>query len=594
MMKFLMDDGWTMYTFLALLPILTVLLLLVIMRLPAKYAMGITYLITAVLALFVWHADVNQILAATTKGVITAISVLIIVFGAILLLNTIKESGAILSLRQGFMDISPDRRVQAIIVAWLFGCLIEGASGWGTPAAVGAPLLLALGFPAMASVMSMLIIQSTPVSYGAVGTPILVGVNTGIGSKEDVLAQVVPQFGSMENYLLNITANVGLFHTLVGFLIPLIVCGFLTKFFGEKRSFRQGLEAFPFAIFAGLAFTIPYYLVARFLGPEFPSLVGGFVGLAVVVPAAKKGFLVPKTVFDFPKKEAWLPEWTGDLSQSDVKDNEVAKFSLVRAFLPYLIVIALLIITRTIKPLNAFLNGTFSLKFDALFGTTIKHSESILYSPATILILTSVICIALFGMNRQQVQKSWSDSFKTMLAAAPALLFSVPMVQVFINSGSGAEVAEPLKAMPLYLATSASHAFGQAWPIFAPTIGALGAFIAGSNTVSNMMFSYFQWSTAMQIGLDLDLASKVVALQAIGGAAGNMISVHNVVAAGAVVGFANREGSVIRITLISMSYYVIQGGLLGMAMIYDSPVFWGLAFVFPLAFLGLMAMTDKK
>ena len=139
-----------MFTFLALLPILIVLLLLVIMRLPAKYAMAATYLITAALAIFVWHVDINQVLAATTKGVITAISVLFIVFTAILLLNTVKESGAILAIRKGFMDISPDRRIQVIIVAWLFGSLIEGASGWGTPSAVGAPLLFALGFPAMA------------------------------------------------------------------------------------------------------------------------------------------------------------------------------------------------------------------------------------------------------------------------------------------------------------------------------------------------------------------------------------------------------------------------------------------------------------
>lgn len=118
-----------------------------------------------------------------------------------------------------------------------------------------------------------------------------------------------------------------------------------------------------------------------------------------------------------------------------------------------------------------------------------------------------------------------------------------------------------------------------------PWIGALGAFIAGSNTVSNMMFSYFQWSTAMEVWHNVDVAAQVVAAQAIGGAAGNMISVHNVVAACAVVGMMDKEGAVIQKTLVAMVYYVVQGGLISMAMVV-SPVWWVGAIIWPVAFLG--------
>ncbi|WP_410471732.1 L-lactate permease [Faucicola mancuniensis] len=582
-----------MLTFLALLPILIVMVLLVIMRLPAKYAMAVTYLVTAGLALMVWHADINQILAATTKGVITAISVLFIVFTAILLLNTVKESGAILAIRKGFMDISPDRRVQVIIVAWLFGCLIEGASGWGTPSAVGAPLLFALGFPAMAAVMSMLIIQSTPVSYGAVGTPLLIGVKNGLDGKEDILASITP--ATLDDYILQTTANVGMFHAIIGFLIPLILCCFLTRFFGEKRSFTQGLQVAPFAIFAGLAFTVPYFLVAKFLGPEFPSLVGGFIGLAIVVPAAKKGFLQPKEIFDFPEESKWHESWMGNLAHDNHDDNATPKFSVFRAFAPYLIVILLLIVTRVPAiGLKGLLNSdALTLKFNNLFGTTISTKEALLYSPGTVLLIASVICIFLFGMNQSQIKKSWGTSAKTMLSAAPALLCSIPMVQVFINSGSAPDVATALPAMPILLAQSTANAFGDSWPMFASSIGALGAFIAGSNTISNMMFAYFQWSTAVQIGLDSAMASKVVALQAVGGAAGNMVSVHNVVAAAAVVGLINREGAVIRITLISMTYYVVQAGLLGMAFIFN-PMWFIPVVLWPIGFFTVMSMMGNK
>ena len=582
-----------MYTFLALAPILVVFLLLVVMRLPAKISMSVAYFVTALLALVVWHTSGAQVAAATVNGVIVALTILFIVFAAILLLNTLKESGAIIAIRKGFMDISPDRRVQAIIVAWLFCSLVEGSSGFGTPSAVGAPLLLALGFPAMASVMAVLIIQSTPVSFGAVGTPLLLGVWSGIDDKQDLAQAIAPL--TPESYLLQITGNVGMIHALVGFLIPLILSAFLTRFFGEKRSFVEGLKVWPFAIFAGLCFTIPYFLVAKYLGPEFPSLVGGFIGLLIVLPAAKRGFLMPKETFDFAPRARWDQDWLGTLAEEKFDDTVAPRFSLIRAFSPYIIIIGLLILTRVIAPLKAFLVGdATTINFANLFGTDISSKIQLAYSPGTILIITSLLCILLFKMNGQAVKRSWSNSAKTMMAAAPALLFSVPMVQVFINSGSAADAVNALPAMPILLAESAAGAFQNAWPLVSPWIGALGAFIAGSNTISNMMFSYFQWSTATQIGLDTNLASQVVALQAVGGAAGNMISVHNVVAACAVVGLINKEGFVIRKTLLAMIYYVVQASLIGMAIIFGQGLWVILAIVWPLLFFGLMSITGKK
>lgn len=583
-----------MYTFLAMLPIIIVFVLLVVMRLPAKYAMSLAYLATAALSYFVWQTSGNQVAAATIHGVLTAVNVLFIVFSAILILNTLKESGAISAIRRGFMDISPDRRVQMIIVAWLFGCLIEGSTGWGTPSAVAAPLLLALGFPAMACVMAVLIIQSTPVSYGAVGTPLLIGVNSGLENKEDVASALTSIGKDLPAYIFDISGNVGFIHATVGFLIPLILCGFLTRFFGEKRSFTEGLKAAPFAIFAGLAFTIPYFLTAKFIGPELPSIVGAIVGMALVIPAAKRGFLTPKETFDFGPREHWEKEWVSELTINNAEDETKPNFTVLRAFAPYLIIILILILTRTIKPLKAWLNSdAVTIAYTNILGTTITNKTQLLYSPGSVLLLVSIICIFLFKMKGDMVKKSWSASAKTMLAAAPALLFSVPMVQVFINSGTAPDAAVQMLAMPKVLAAAAAGAFEGMWPLVSPWIGALGAFIAGSNTVSNMMFAHFQWGTATQIGLDVADAGKVVALQAVGGAAGNMISVHNVVAACAVVGLVNREGYVIRKTLISMSYYVIQAGLIGMALIFN-PMWWIGAVAWPILFLFVMSKTGAK
>ena len=114
----------------------------------------------------------------------------------------------------------------------------------------------------------------------------------------------------------------GVLHAIVGTLIPLIICGMLTKFFGANRSFSEGLRVWPFALFAGLCFTLPYVTVALTLGPEFPSLLGGLIGLAIVVPAARAKFLTPVGEnWDFPPRKDWLPEWmgafTGELSKLD-------------------------------------------------------------------------------------------------------------------------------------------------------------------------------------------------------------------------------------------------------------------------------------
>ncbi len=545
----------------ALAPIAIVMLLLVILRWPAKNAMPIAYFVTVLIAFLVWNTPGAQIVAASIHGLVTAANLLFIVFGAILLLNTLKACGDIHAIRQGFIDISPDRRVQAIIIAWLFGSFIEGAAGFGAPAAIAAPLLVAIGFPAMAAVVVALIIQSTPVSFGAVGTPILVGVNTGLSGQTEVASVVVALGMTHESYLHLIGATVALLHGIAGSFVPLIMVSVMTRFFGKNRSFREGLAIWKFALFAGLAFTIPSNILARFLGPEFPSLLGALVGLCLVVPATRAGLFKPKKAWAFPDEEEWDTEWRGEL-QIDAHD-QAAKVSgghLIKAWSPYLIVAALLVVTRTVQPIKALITSdAVTISWANIFNSGIGTKSQPLYLPGFIFVLTVVLCYAIFRMNQTQIRQSLGESGRTVLGAASALVFAVPMVQVFINSKS-----DSLAQMPIVLADGVSTLFGSLWPLIAPTIGGLGAFIAGSNTISNMLFAFFQFSMAQKIGATEHI---VVALQAVGGAAGNMICVHNVVFASATVGLLGKEGSVIRKTLAPMMGYALFAGALGLVMI---------------------------
>ncbi|WP_100372132.1 L-lactate permease [Bacillus sp. FJAT-45037] len=546
--------GLGLLSVLALIPILTVLLFLVIFRWPAKHAMPLAFVVTVVMAFFIWEVPANQIAAASTRGVVTALEVLFIVFGAVLMLNTLKESGAIQTIRQGFIDISPDRRVQAIIICWLFGSFIEGASGWGTPAAVLAPLLVAIGFPAMGAVMVALIIQSTPVSYGAVGTPILVGVSSGLEGAENVINAATSLGLSHEAYINMIGGQVAIFHGIVGVFIPLFMVTMLTYFFGKNKSLRAGMEVWKFAIFAGLAFTIPYALVANLLGPEFPSLFGGLIGLAIVVPAAKKGLFMPKSTWDFEHSSKWDPEWTGTLSATTLSKATIHPF---KAWFPYILMGILLVLTRvSTLPFGDWLK-TASITVEEIFGTSISITSTPFFLPGFIMVLMSIMGYFLYSMTAETYGTALKSSTKMIISAAPALLFAVPMVQVFINSGVN---ATGYTSMPLVLAEGVSEIMGQNWPLVAPAIGALGAFVAGSNTISNMMFALFQFGTAENVGIN---PATIVALQAVGGAAGNMICVHNVVAASATAGLIGREGALIRKLMIPTFYYVFFAGAIG-------------------------------
>ena len=549
---------------LALLPIAVVALFLVILRWPAARAMPLSWITAAGLALLVWKVPVAQVAAASINGLVIAASLLLIVFGAILLLNTLQESGALRVIRNGFIDITPDRRIQVIIIAWLFGSFIEGSAGFGTPAAVCVPLLVGLGFPAMAAVVAGMMIQSTPVSFGAVGTPILVGVNRGLSDDAGVTAFANGAgFAEWTDFLGSIGVKVATLHAAAGTFIPLFVVCVMTRFFGKNRSIAEGFAVWRFALFAALAMTVPYLVVATTLGPEFPSLIGGPVGLLIVIFAAKRGFLMPPRgeAWDFEPRESWPEEWIG---RFEIRENDgtAPRMSQVKAWMPYLLVAALLVLTRLKQlPFGEWLKSV-KLTIPNLFGTEISPSIEPLYLPAFVFVIVALIAAALHGLPAEGVRRAWSKSARTLLSASVALVFTVPMVQVFINSAGGAAGFEK---MPIALANGVAEMTGSAWPLFSTFIGGVGAFVAGSNTVSNMMFSLFQFGVGERIGVD---PSWIVALQAVGGAAGNVICVHNVVAASATVGLLGREGLVIRKTLVTFIFYALFTGALGYAIVW--------------------------
>jgi len=546
--------------FLALLPILLAGVLLVGFRVPARWAMPAVYVAAVVVALGVWQMDFVRVAAASIQGLFLTFDLLFIIFGALLLLNTLERSGGVASIRRSFHAISDDRRVQIILLGWLFGSFIEGASGFGTPAAVCAPLMVAMGFPAAAAVMIGMMIQSTAVTFGAVGTPVLVGVAGGVGG-DAFHAQMALAGLEMRDFLRLVTSRAVVLHAVAGTLMPTFMVVMTTRFFGARRSWREGLSIFPFALMAGLAFTVPYTLTGIFLGPEFPSLLGAPVGLIVMTLAAKKGFLVPADRWDFPPASAWPGDWVSGLEVKE-EGQEVRSISPLNAWSPYLILAALLVLSRLPQlPLGAWLKVP-EIRWDRILGSDIGAVSTPFYLPGSVLVLAVLATFFLHRMSWSAMKGALADSGRVILGAGFVLVFTVPMVRVYINSGvNGAG----FDSMPIAMAEWVAANVGQVWPFFAPVTGAMGAFIAGSNTVSNLMFSAFQFGVAERLMVS---GAMIVALQAVGAAAGNMIAIHNVVAASATVGLLGKEGATLRKTIFPTLYYLLVVGLLGLLAVH--------------------------
>lgn len=547
----------------AAIPIALALFLMAGLRWPATRAMPLAWLAAVLAGIVFWRLPAGYVAALTIQGAITAAGILIIVFGAVLILYTLRDSGGMETIQHGMQGISPDMRVQAIIIGVLFAAFIEGAAGFGTPPALAAPLLLALGFPPLAAAVFCLVLNSFPVSFGAVGMPITLGLTFLRDLADEAAASGAAglNFIDYESFGRLVGQWSTLMHLPMIFILPVFMLGFISRFYGPGRSWSEGFAAWKFCLFAAAAFTVPYMILAWHLGPEFPSLIGGLIGLAVVVWGARRGIAVPADVWTFGPRKDWDPEWTGTAGAGAEGARFEARMSLFKAWLPYVLVGLILVLTRIPElGLKDWLSRQ-TISFEGILGyESVSASIAYLYLPGTIpFMLVAVLTVFIHGMPAKKVKAAWADALKRMKNPAIALFFSVALVSIFRGSGIGDAALNPnaYPSMPLAMATALSELAGQAWPVFAPLVGGLGAFITGSNTVSNLLFAEFQWGMAAKLDLPRQI---IVAAQVTGGGMGNMICIHNIVAVCAVVGLSDREGDILRKTFWPFLLYGLVVG----------------------------------
>lgn len=549
-----------MYALIAFIPIIVTVVLMVAFNWPAKRALPLAWILACVIAFAVWKMNIHDMAAYTITGFLSAFETLVIIFGAILIMNTLKRSGAMSAINGMFKGVTKDARILAIIIGWVFGAFIEGAAGFGTPAALAAPLLISVGFPPLAAAIVALICNSTPVCYGAVGTP----TNTAFATVKDAVAAGGADPDTWKMALTKwsaISMAVGAF-----FIVFVAVC-VLVKLFGKNKSFKDALPCIPFIIFTVAVFDIIYLLIATFIGPELVSLVAAVITLFVSIGAAKAGFLQPKETWTFTPEETWDRSW---LSTTEVPEPKVSDMPLLKAFTPYIIIIAILVATRVCQnvgmgwanAMKAFTIGTG--KSGVILG--LNWNWAILWNPGVIFIIVALLTIVIQGMKGSEVSGAWKDTGKQVSGAAIALLFGVAMVNIFRYTNVSSDVMDG--SMLLIMARGLAALAGKAYVIVAPLIGVLGAFMSGSNTVSNTLFSSLQFETATILAMPQVF---IVALQNNGGAIGNMVCVNNVVSACATTGTIGNEGKIIRTNIVPCIIYcaivvIVLGGAMLMGI----------------------------
>lgn len=551
-----------MYALIAFIPIIFTVVVMAGFNWPAKRALPLAWLITAVLSLAVWKMDMLTVGAYTVSGFLNSLDTLAVIFGAILIMNTLKHSGAMKVINNMFTTISDDPRIQAVIIGFMFGAFIEGAAGYGTPAALAAPLLISLGFPPLCAAMVALIYNSVPVNFGAVGLPPNTAMNLISGMISD-------RGADPEAFKLVLAKWVAIPNAIIAPIIIFVAMAMMCKIYGKTKSIKPAVECLPFIIVAALIFDIPYLLIATFLGTDLPSLLAAPIGMLGTIFMARKGILIPKNQFEFRAPSEWEPYWK---SVAEVKEDETMKgeatMSPIMAWLPYGIIAIVLVITRV--ALQSVMNvGTlpWAISLKNILGVsgvdwTFKWAWSPGILPFTIVAL---LIIPLHKMKGEQVKAAWKETGRMVSGAAIALLFGIAMVQLFRFSNVN---ASGLNSMLIEMARGLAALVGKGYIVVAPLIGVLGAFISGSVTVSTTLFSSLQYETATILALPELL---IIAMQVSGGAMGNMTCVNNIVAACTTCGTIGAEGRLIRSNVVPMLIYcaltvLILGGAIMMGV----------------------------
>ena len=525
-------------------------------------ALPLSALVAYIVVLLVFKQDARLVNANVISGALLALTPLSIIAGAIFLFKCMEITGALAILRKALDGVSSNPVAQLMIVGWAFMFLIEGASGFGTPAAIAAPILYSLGFPALRVALFCLVLNTIPVTFGAMGTPVWFGLSL----------LELPQQSVLE-----IAQQAALINTIAA---PIIVILALRLVVNDTADIKKNLL---FILLSTCACTLPY-LGLSYFGVEFPSLLGGLIGLVITLLLAKYKIGTEATNQpavnrpDANRPTANRPARTGQTSA-----NTVPLKTLIKAAFPLWGTVLLLVLTRLPElGLKALLQatepalhislgflGTFHIStslvasLTSILDTAVTWKHSVLYIPSIIpFAVTGSVTLWLFRHS------SDSNSLKTAsqktLARMRTPFFAMLGALIFVNMMMLGDSSGQNSAAVAQIGHHLAQITGANWTFFAPLLGALGSFFSGSATISNLTFAGIQTTIAEQLSLPL---TTILALQSVGAAMGNMVCINNIVAVTAILGLQNRDGDILKSTSLILAVFAVVAGGMGVLLV---------------------------
>jgi len=461
-----------------------------------------------IIAFFAYHMPFKLIMLSTFHGALYGLfPICWIIISAVFLFNITVKSGQFEVIKDFMASITPDRRLQALFIAFSFGSFLEGAAGFGAPVAISGAMLVGLGFNPLYAAGICLIANTAPVAFGSVGTPILMA-----SRMSDIPELAISQMVGRTLPLLSL---------MIPFYLIVIMSGF-----------KKSVEVLPAILVCGLSFSIVQWFTSNYMGPMLPDVLAGLASIFSLLLLLK--FWKPKSIWRF----------------SDEPDNPIVSIikypplQILKAWSPF-IIMTFFIVAWGLQPVKDLLNSIAFFKFEipGLNGSILKPDGTPLVIKAfefnylsasgSAVVLATIISIPLIGI-------SFKDSIIIFTSTLQQLIFPIITISSIVGYAFVANYSGMSITMAFALAST-----GILFPFFSPILGWLGVFLTGSDTSANALFSKIQSTTADSLGFDPVVA---VSANASGGVTGKMISPQSIAVGAAAVGLVGKESDLFRFT----------------------------------------------
>lgn len=480
-----------------------------IKKMKGYLASLLTVILAILLAILVYGMPTKLALLSALHGALYGLfPICWIIIGAVFLFNLTVKSGHFEIIKNFMASVTPDRRLQALLIAFSFGAFLEGAAGFGAPVAISAAMLVGLGFNPLYAAGICLIANTAPVAFGSVGTPIIIASRV-----SDIPEMAISQM-------------VGRTLPILSIVVPFYLVVLMS---GIKRT----MEVLPAIIVSGVSFAFFQWFAANYIGPMLPDVMAGIASIFCLMVLLK--YWKPKSIWRFSEEPQQTIEHDLKYSGSEV----------FRAWSPF-IIMTIFIIAWGLQPVKASLNsiGMLIVDIPGLYDGILKSDGSqlvikpfefnYLSAPGTALLFAAIISIPLLGVTyRQGVELYWVTLKQLKF---PIVTIASVVGFAFVANYSGMSIT-----MAVALAST-----GVLFPFFSPILGWLGVFLTGSDTSSNALFCKLQSTSAETIGVD---PVVTVSANASGGVTGKMISPQSIAIGAAAVGLVGKESDLFRFTV---------------------------------------------